>query len=147
MKKDKLYVPKRHPYRYKSVKKFQFGTTAVKIGNIYIKRKYNNIFITLTDLFHKVICCKSAGVCVQTKNKRRKRIAFTVKLMVELLVFYLKKYNIKCLNVITFIRMRGKGYLKKLIRTLKESKIKIKTIVCKRVIAHNGVRGKNLRRL
>ena len=32
-----------------------------KVGRIYLRRSYTNIFLTLTDLDNKVIICKTSG--------------------------------------------------------------------------------------
>lgn len=143
-KEDKIIL---NPYIYKIEKDFNLGKLEEKVGNIFLKIKYNNMFLTLTDLNNKVIKCESAGSSLHIRNKRKKRIIFTVENMALNLNNIFKQYNIKFLNIISFIRLRGKGHFKKLIKKLKELDILILKITSRRIIAHNGVKGKNKKRL
>jgi len=112
-----------YSFLYKTNKKFYFGEKKVNIGKIYIKKSYNNIFITLTDLKSKVILCKTAGSSIMEQNKRRKNVPYTVNIIAAKIKTYLDIYKIQ--KIILLIRLRIKSFVYKLISKLKEFKIRI----------------------
>jgi ribosomal protein S11 len=116
-----------------------------KIAKIYIKRTYTNIFITLTDLDNKVIICKTSGSSDTILNKRRKKIPQAVEKIAAGINNYLKLYNITHIHLI--LKMRIKSHVYTLLSKLYSYGIIISSITSKRLIAHNGVKGRNLRRL
>jgi len=133
---------KKYKYRFRK-DHFFFGNK--KIINLYIKRTYTNIFITLCDLNDKVIICKTSGSSDNIKNKRRKRIAQAV----EKIIFHIRKiiklYDIININLI--LKMKVKSHVYTLISRLKYYGLNIMSISIRRAIAHNGVKGRNIRRL
>lgn len=130
-------------YKFK-VKKDHFFLHK-NIAKIYIKRSYTNIFITLCDLNNKVIICKSSGSSIETKNKRRKKIAQTVEKIILFLKKTFKLYNIN--SIILILKMKVKSHIYTLINKIKYYGINIISISSKRSIAHNGVKSRNIRRL
>jgi ribosomal protein S11 len=133
---------KKYKYRFKK-DHFFFGNK--KIINLYIKRTFTNIFITLCDLNNKVIICKTSGSSDNIKNKRRKRIAQAV----EKIIFHIRKiiklYDIININLI--LKMKVKSHVYTLLSRLKYYGLNIMSISIRRAIAHNGVKGRNIRRL
>jgi len=126
--------------------KFNLGKKKNKIAKIYIKRTYTNIFITLTDLNNKVIICKTSGSSDNSIfNKRRKKIPQAIEKIIFKINNYLKLYNIT--NIHLILKMRIKSHVYTLLSKLYSYGIKISSITSKRLIAHNGVKGRNLRRL
>jgi len=111
-----------YSFLYKTNKRFYFGRTGMNIGKIYIKRSYTNIFITLTDLNNKVIMCKTAGSSIEERNKRRKKVSYTVNIIISKLQTYLEIHNIK--SIILIIRLRIKSFVYNLINKLKDFKNK-----------------------
>ena len=133
-------------YKYKNIKDhFFFGNLRSKIGKIYIRRTYTNIFITLTDLNDKVVLCKTSGSSDVHKNKRRKRIAQAVEKIMLYIRKTMKLYNIVKLHII--LKMKVKSHVYTLINRLKYYGLSILSICSRRKLAHNGVRGRNIRRL
>jgi len=133
-------------YKYKARKNhFFFGDIRKKIAKLYIRRTYTNIFITLCDLNDKVIICKTSGSSDVFRNKRRKRIAQAVEMIVMHIRRYLRLYNIVNLNLI--LKMKVKSHVYTLLNRLKYYGLNVLKISLKRVIAHNGVKGRNIRRL
>src|SRR5271168_4509138 len=130
-------------YKYLKLKNFTLGEK--KIAKIYIKRTYTNIFITLTDLKDKVIICKTSGSSDSIHNKRKKRIAQAVEKIILKIKKYLKLYNIMYIHLI--LKMKVKAHVYTLLSKLHSYSIKILSITSKKLIAHNGVKGRNLRRL
>jgi len=131
-------------YKYLKIKKFILGDK-IKIAKIYIKRTYTNIFVTLTDLNNKVIICKTSGSSDKIYNKRKKRIAQAVEKIVLKLKKYFKLYNIMYVHII--LKMKIKAHVYTLLSKLHLYGLKILSIKSKKLIAHNGVKGRNLRRL
>jgi ribosomal protein S11 len=135
---------KKKVYKYKSRKRhFFFGKK--KIGKLYIRRTFTNIFLTLTDLKNKVVICKTSGTSNISENKRRKRIPIAVEKIMVFIYFYIKLYKITSLHIV--LKMRLKGHARNLFKRLNYYNINVLTIKSKRKIAHNGVRGRKLRRL
>lgn len=131
-------------YKY-NFKKDNFYLSKKRVANIFIKRTYTNIFITLCDLNNKVIICKSSGSSDNFRNKRRKRIAQAVEKIILIIKKFIKIYNIISINII--IKMKIKSHVYTLINKLKLYGLNILNIKIKRKIAHNGVKGRNIRRL
>jgi ribosomal protein S11 len=131
-------------YKYLKLKNFNFGDK-YKVGKIYIKRTYTNIFITLTDINNKVIICRTSGSSEKIYNKRKKRIAQAVEKIIFRIKKYIKLYNIMYLHII--LKMKVKSHVYTLLSKLHSYGIKILSIKSKKLLAHNGVKGRNLRRL
>lgn len=133
-------------YKYKKKKShFFFGPQNNRIAKIYLRRTFTNVFITLTDLKNQVITCKTSGTSKISDNKRRKRIAQAVEKIMIFIYKYIKLYKI--VNIHIILKMRVKSHVYTLIKRLNNYKLNIINIISKRKIAHNGVKGRNLRRL
>lgn len=132
-------------YKYLKLKKFNFGGNDLKIAKIYIKRTYTNIFITLTDINNKVIICKTSGSSDKVYNKRKKKIAQAVEKIIFRIKKYFKLYNIMFLHLV--LKMKVKAHVYTLLNKLHIYGIKVLSIKSKKLLAHNGVKGRNLRRL
>lgn len=131
-------------FRLKKNKNFFFGLKK-NLAKIYIRKTYSNIFITLTDLRNKVVICKTSGSSDVFKNKRRKRIAQAVDKIIQNINNYIKFYNITHIHLI--LKMRVKSHVYALVKNLYHYGIIILSICSRRIVAHNGVKGRNLRRL
>jgi ribosomal protein S11 len=133
-------------YRFKNYKNhFFFGSTKQNFGKLYIKRTYTNVFITLCDLNSKVIACHTSGSTEKLRNKRRKRIAQAVEKIILKLYKIIKFYKIVKIHII--LKMKVKSHVYTLINKLKHYGLEISSVCSLKSIAHNGVRGKKLRRL
>jgi len=131
-------------YKYKFRKDhFFFGNK--KVVNLYIRRTYTNIFVTLCDINNKVIICKTSGSSDNIRNKRRKRIAQAVEKIILHIRKMIRLYNIININLI--LKMKIKSHVYTLLSRLKYYGLNILSISIKRPIAHNGVKGRNIRRL
>jgi len=131
-------------YKLKKEKNFFFGLTN-NTAKIYIRRTYTNVFVTLTDLNNKVVICKTSGSSDAIYNKRRKKIAQAVEKIALKLNQYLKLYEIT--NIHLVLKMRIKAHVYTLLSKLHTYGLFILTMTSRRLIAHNGVKGRNLRRL
>jgi ribosomal protein S11 len=132
-------------FKIKKDKIFNFGLVN-KVANIYIKRTYTNIFVTLTDLNNKVIVCVSSGSADNSiSNRRRKKIALAVEKIILLLNHFFKLYEIKYVNVI--LKMKIKAHVYTLLTKLVYYGLIVLSISSRKIIAHNGVKGRRLRRL
>jgi ribosomal protein S11 len=132
-------------YRIKKEKNFNLGLIN-KTANIHIKRTYTNIFITLTDLDNKVIICVTSGSADNTiTNRRRKKIALAVEKIVSTLNYFFKLYEIKYTNII--LKMKVRAHVYTLLSKLVYYGLIILSISSRKLLAHNGVKGRRLRRL
>lgn len=131
-------------YKLLKFKNFEFGNK-LKIAKLFIKRTYSNIFITLTDLNNKVIICKSSGSSDKIYNKRKKKVPQAVEKIIYKIKNYLNLYNILYIHII--IKMKIKTHIYTLLSKLHLYGINIISIKSKKNLAHNGVKGRNLRRL
>jgi ribosomal protein S11 len=130
---------------HKEVKDLYLGLS-YKTANIHIKRTYTNIFVTLTDLNNNVIVCVTSGSADNTiTNRRRKKIALAVEKIVSTLNYFLKLYEIKYLNII--LKMKAKAHVYTLLSKLVYFGLVILSICSRKLLAHNGVKGRRLRRL
>lgn len=131
-------------YKYLKIKNFKLGNK-FKTAKIFIKKTYSNIFITLTDLNNKVIICKTSGSSEKIYNKRKKKVAQAVEKIVFKIKHYLNLYNILYVHII--IKMKIKTHIYTLLTKLKLYGINIISLKSKKILAHNGIKGRNLRRL
>lgn len=131
-------------YKYLRIKNFKLGNK-FKTGKLFIKRTYSNIFITLTDLNNKVIICKTSGSSEKIFNKRKKKVAQAVEKILYKIKNYLNLYNIMYIHII--LKMKIKTHIYTLLTKLKLYGIHIVSIKSKKKLAHNGIKGRNLRRL
>lgn len=134
-------------FKIKKFKNFFFGSDLnKKIANIYIRRTYTNIFITLTDLQNNVVICITSGSAdKKLRNRRKKKIAQTVEKIVFAMNYFFKLYEIKAFNII--LKMKVKAHVYTLISKLTYLGLIVLSISSRKLIAHNGVKGKKLRRL
>jgi len=133
-------------YKYKKKKShFFFGNYTKKVGKLYIRRTFTNVFITLTDLNDKVITCQTSGTSDIYDNKRRKRISQAVEKIMVQINKYVKLYKLSFFHIV--LKMRVKSHVYTMLSRLVYYGLGILSIVSRRSIAHNGVRGRNLRRL
>jgi len=132
-------------FKIKKEKNFNLGLIN-KTANIHIKRTYTNIFVTLTDLDNKVIACVTSGSADKTiTNRRRKKIALAVEKIVSTLNYFIKLYDIKFINIV--LKMKVKAHVYKLLSKLVYYGLIILSISSRKLLAHNGVKGRRLRRL
>jgi ribosomal protein S11 len=128
--------------KLKKKENFNFGE--VGACRIHIRRAYTNIYITLTDLNDQVIVCHTSGSSDKAHSKRRKRAAQTVELIFRNVIPYIRLY--KLLNVELVVKMKMSAVFHTLIKELAYYNLNVINIKLRRAIAHNGVRGKKLRR-
>jgi ribosomal protein S11 len=134
----------KNKYKIKKNKNFFFGLEN-NIAKIYIKKTYSNIFVTLTDLNNKVIICKTSGSSDIYKNKRKKKISQAVEKIVYNINNFLKLYEIKYVEII--LKMKIKSHIYILLEKLNYFGIIIMSICSLKILPHNGVKGRNERRL
>jgi ribosomal protein S11 len=128
-------------------KNFFFGTRLdIIMAKMYLRRSYTNIFLTLTDLNDKVITCITSGISDKTlQNKRRKKLAQTVEKIITVFKHIFDFYGIKYIQIV--LKIKAKAHLYTLINRLNFYGLKILSITSRRLIAHNGIKGRRLRRL
>ena len=91
-KNNDLRIIKNMLYKIKKNKNFLLGDK--QPAGIYIRQRFSNIFVTLTDFNHKVIVCKTAGSAGIKGNKKRKNTPQTIEAIALSLTGYFKRYNI-----------------------------------------------------
>jgi len=116
-------------------------------GKLYIKKTYNNMFLTTVDSFTgNVIASFSSKMFKAVEGKRQsfalillKKLGFIVGLKT-----LIKRYF--DLQVVFFRRLR-RSRLRALFRGLHKSGIKFRKFITLRRLAHNGSRGRVKRRV
>jgi ribosomal protein S11 len=127
-------------------KNFFFGKKKnLKYAIIVFKRTHSNIFITLLDLNNKVIICKSSGISKVGDSKKKKIAPQAIENIVKDLSSYFILYKISFVNI--FLKVRITVHILNLVRELERYGIKISSFVDIKRLPHNGLRGKNLRRV
>jgi ribosomal protein S11 len=129
-------------YKYLKIKNFKIKRNT---GKLFIKRTYSNIFITLTDLNNKVIICKTSGSSDKIYNKRKKKVPQAVDKIIFNIKNYFNLYNIKYIHII--IKMKIKSHIYNLLSKLNIYGIDVLSIKSRKKLAHNGIKGRKLRRL
>lgn len=133
-------------YKYKSRKShFSLGDSREREGKLYLRRTFSNIFLTFCDLENQVIKCVTSGMVVESNSKRRKRIAQAVEDIMYYMSKYLRFYKISKVHLIFKIKVKSHVYT--LVNRLKYHGFLIGSMCSRLCTAHNGVRGKKLRRL
>lgn len=89
--------------KIKRKRHFYFGKEK-DTGYLYLKRSASNIFLTLTDLKHKVIICKTSGSSGIVASKRKKKNPHAIESIVRELNTFFQLYKITKIRLI--LRMR-----------------------------------------
>lgn len=116
-----------------------------RVAKLHLKKTYTNIFITLTDLWDKVIVCLSAGLCEKSSDsKRRKTSPQAIEVIMESMNKYFLVYEIT--DVIIDLKMKSNVFFRFLIKELRYYNIKILRVDVKRKLPFVPMRGRKLRR-
>jgi len=126
-------------------KKFFLGRRRVKRALVVFKRTHSNIFITLLDLKKKVIICKSSGIVKVGDSKKKKIAPQAIEKIVKALSSYFYLYKISIVSIL--LKVRVSVHVLNLMRELSRYGIKIRSFVDVKRVPHNGLRGRNLRRI
>ena len=114
-------------------------------ANLVINKSFSNIFITVTDLNKRVIICKSSGACGVGHSKKMKKAPQSIENIIKHLVPIFEQYKLKYFNLI--LKIKFSNHLIILIKELYSNGYKIVKFINKIKIAHNGMRGRKLRRI
>ena len=124
-------------------KHFYFGDPPF-LAFLTVKRTYSNIFISLLDRYSRVIITKTSGNFNIGNNKKKKKTPQAVEEIMRGVIEYIKLYDIASIMVI--LRCKVSPHIYTIVKELLVSGIAIKGYYDKRVIAHNGMRGRKMRR-
>lgn len=127
-----------------SSKSFSFGSQSTLRGRLHFRRTHSNTFVTLTDLSNQVIACVSGGLCFHG-NKRPKKAPQALEPMMQRLGPRFKEHNLTSFEI--WLKSPFSWHVQVLIKELSARNFSLISIVDKRVIAHNGVRGRKPRRV
>jgi ribosomal protein S11 len=130
---------------YKKKKNFFFGKAPRPIGRIYMRKAYNNMFFTLTDLNSKVVCSKSSKSIIGRGNKRRRTAPHTIEPIIGSMSPHFSLYNLQGVQI--YFKTRYSSHYRYLINALQAHNLKIKQLkVCRPLAFHKGIRGRRLRK-
>ena len=125
---------------------FVFGKNLEsKTGILVYKRTHSNIFITFMDLKKKVVVCKSSGICKVGYSRKKKIAPQAIEQIVNSLIKFLNIYKIKFVRIL--LKVRVSVHVFNLIRLLGLQDIKVQFFCDIKRFAHNGLRGRNFRRV
>ncbi|MBI5648702.1 MAG: 30S ribosomal protein S11 [Ignavibacteriae bacterium] len=122
----------------KTKKKIQVDTT----GRVYIKATFNNVLVTLTDVYGNTISWSSAGK--QGFKGSRKNTPFAAQVSAEAAAK--EAYDLGLRKVEVFVKGPGSGR-EAAIRSLQTSGLEIMAIRDVTPIPHNGCRPPKRRRV
>jgi ribosomal protein S11 len=108
-----------------------------------IKRTYSNIFISLLDKHFSVIITKSSGIS-GISSKKKKKSPQAVETIMRAIIEYIKIYSIN--SILIILRCKVSAHVHTMIKELVIAGIKIEGYYDKRIVAHNGMRGRKMRR-
>jgi ribosomal protein S11 len=117
---------------------FFLGHSKWRQAKIHIKKSFSNIFITLTDLNNLVIICFTSGSANPSFSKKKKISPYAVEYIAKKLLFYLKFYKIKALEIILKLRISAPVFF--LLKELQYYGFSVSKIVERYSLPHNGVR-------
>lgn len=114
------------------------------VAKLFLRKSFTNIFLTLTDLRERVIYTLSGGMCALKNNKREKLAPFIVEVMTKKILEILNKFKIRNIEII--VRSFFRVHLRVLVYQLVRNNFIINVIKDRRIVPHNGVRGRALKR-
>jgi small subunit ribosomal protein S11 len=123
---------------------FFFGHEAPLRARLHFRRTHNNIFVTLTDLSNKVVATMSGGRCF-IGNKRPKKAPQVLEPMVSRLLSFFKQHGLNSFEI--WLKSTFSWHVQILLKELSLQNFHILSILDKRIIPHNGVRGRKVRRV
>lgn len=130
---------------YKKKKNFYFGRLNRFIGRIHMKKVYNNIFFTLTDLRNRVICCKTSKAVLGKGPKRRRTAPHSIELVISTMHSYFTLYNLWGVQI--YFKNRYSSHFRYLINALQLCNLIIRRFKVRRPLAFTkGIRGRRLRK-
>lgn len=112
---------------------------------IYLSRSFSNIFVTLLDYNGKVVICKTSGSCGVGNSKRKKTAHQAIEKIVDSLKAFFVLYDLKQILVTFPIHFMGLVY--PLAKQINLTGLKIVGLKPLKLFAHNGMRGRKLRRV
>jgi ribosomal protein S11 len=113
--------------------------------NLIIKTSRSNIFITLTDLAHRVIICKTSGSAKVGARKKKKVSPHAIENIISSSTKYLRFYRIRVINIILRIKPNIRVFV--LVKALIALHIRIASIIDNRRIIHGAMRSRKIRRI
>jgi ribosomal protein S11 len=125
---------------------FFFGENLESLSAILIyKRTHSNIFITLLDNNKKVVICKSSGIVKVGDNKKQKVATQAIEQIADSLIKIFNFYKIVLVEIL--LKSNISLHIFSLVRLLLLKGIVIKSFLDIKRFAHNGMRGRNPRRV
>jgi ribosomal protein S11 len=124
---------------------FFFGSEQHIKAKLVFMRRHSNFFLTLLDMSDKVISCKTSGCHSFCLNKKRKTSLQAVESVCSLLLPFLKMYNISAVGLV--FRNLDEDICYRLFDYLLSKGIKVTELTFLMRNAHNGVRGRKIRRI
>lgn len=115
------------------------------VGKIYFRKTFNNIFLTFTDINNKVVSTISGGRCSPNNNKRLKKAAHAMPLLIAKLVPIFHYYEVSCF--VLCLKSKGGWFLTTIIEELEANNFTVYDLQDSRKRAHNGVRARKPRRV
>ncbi len=142
----KWYFFKKKPKkRFVRMRKVELKKVYFLYGYLIIDIVHSNIFLTLLNSNKKFIICKTAGACIKSNSKKKKKASEGFQALTLSIFQYYKQENLKGIHLSFRTLINNSSVL--LIKYLKLLKIKIGEIWDDLASPHNGVRGRTPRRL
>lgn len=123
---------------------YPVGSGYKKYARLHLRKSFTNFFLTLTDLYDRVICTVSTGRVCGNNNKRIKRSPITLSKMLLILRKAFVANKLKKVEIV--LKTKISSELNSIVRQLTGFGIRILKISDFRIHAHNGVRGRRIRR-
>lgn len=123
---------------------FFFGHKSPFRARLHFRKSHNNIFVTLTDLLNKVVATMSGGRCF-SGNKRPKKAPQVLEPIVYSLDPSFKQHKLRSFEI--WLKSPFSWHVQILLKELSLRNLSVVAIVDKRLVPHNGVRGRKPRRI
>jgi len=126
--------------------KFIFNNTKNNnLAYLVFNKSFSNLFITLLDLNKRVVICKTSGECCGSNLKKTKKSSQSIENIIERLVYYFELHQIQNFHII--LKVKFTSHIVVLVKELMDRGYNIRQFSSQLVIAHNGLRGRKLRRI
>jgi len=133
-------------YNLQRLQNFKFtGKWKQHYCRVHMRKSFTNIFITLTDLQDKVIHTTSIGQFSKINNKRVKLSPVIYLKMIRKFFQFMRKLKFRKYEMI--LRSRFGHHLITFVRESLYYGLRPFRLINRRIVAHNGVRARHIRRI
>lgn len=104
-----------------------------KEARLFMKKRYSNFIMTLTDLDDRLIFYRTAGMIIKSAKRKPKVIPDVVVAMFDTFLPYIKLYNLKAVEIV--LKMRAGAHFRQLLTVLSNCGIGVTFLTSSRYLS------------